>query len=210
MRIAALLAVSLAALTSAASAAAKPVIDNEGHAFLSVTLLGGHATDGGAQIQVRSLKWSAPPSAGPVRVISGEVFYKPPARSSGHSMLGASESITVAGAQTQYGQATGKRQHMPLRSRVYYDQSNAAGRSLAAIDGEPVQGAGTLTVSGGFTGCQVGARYAGMQFAAAGKRYELEDVVISNCPTAAGPREEITFVYGKVTVRGWDPEKKEE
>lgn len=208
MRSAILLAVSPGMLMLPTSTAAKPVIDNEGHAFLSVRLLGGQATE----IQVRSLKWGPPPSAGPVRVLSGEVFYKPPAGAAGHSAVGASETITVGSARTESGQATGKRQHMPLRSRVYYDQSPAAGRGLdiAAIDGHPVQGAGTITVSGDFTGCEVGARYGGMQFAAAGKRYELKDVVISNCPTAAGPPEEITFVYGKVVVRGWDPEKKEE
>jgi len=35
-------------------------------------------------------------------------------------------------------------------------------------------------------------------------RYELKDVVISNCAPGS-----VTLDYGKVTVKGWNPEKKE-
>ena len=66
---------------------------------------------------------------------------------------------------------------------------------------------GTLVVRANLPNCTVGTRYAGAQFASggmAGRRYELKDVVISNC--AQG---EVTLRYGKVTVKGWNPETKE-
>ena len=176
-------------------AAAPPLIDNEGYAYLSDSLLGSRATD--QRLQVRSVKWSPrseAPTSGRVTGIATDPA-EPNAR--GHSMLGASDKVTVGGAQTESGQATGKRQHMPLRARIYYDQPQGGGP-------------GELVVAGSLPGCAVGKRYGGMQFAASGKRYELKDVVISNCSTAAGPKEEITFVYGTVKVRGWDPKKKEE
>ena len=164
-------------------AAAPPLIDNEGYAYLSDSLLGSRATD--QRLQVRSVKWSPrseAPTSGRVTGIATDPA-EPNAR--GHSMLGGSDKVTVGGAQTESGQATGKRQHMPLRARIYYDQPQGGGP-------------GELVVAGRLPGCAVG------------KRYELKDVVISNCPTAEGPKEEITFVYGTVKVRGWDPKKKEE
>jgi hypothetical protein len=77
---------------------------------------------------------------------------------------------------------------------------------LGASDRSPrTEGAGSLLFKGALPGCTVGQRYGGMQFAASGLRYELKDVVISNC--APG---QVTLGYSKVTVRGWDPKKKEE
>ncbi|WP_294120870.1 hypothetical protein [Sphingomonas sp.] len=58
--------------------------------------------------------------------------------------------------------------------------------------------------------CRAGARYPSLSFTGKGKTWLLQDVEVTNCGTAAGPTEEITFVYGKVKVRGWDPKKKEE
>jgi hypothetical protein len=51
---------------------------------------------------------------------------------------------------------------------------------------------------------RVGRRYAGAQFAAGEMRYELTDVIISNCADNS-----VGLNYGKVKVRGWDPSKKE-
>jgi hypothetical protein len=62
-------------------------------------------------------------------------------------------------------------------------------------------------VRANLSNCTVGARYAGAQFASGGMsglRYELSDVVISNCSPGV-----VELRYAKVTVRGWDPEKKE-
>lgn len=115
----------------------------------------------------------------------------------GHSMLGASERITVGGAQTE-GQATGKRTHKPFVARGIYDQA-----------APPPTGSLTVLTSGG--ACQLGARYPSLTLAGRGKSYELQDVQVADCGgNVSGPEEAITFVYGKVKVRGWDPKKKEE
>jgi hypothetical protein len=126
---------------------------------------------------------SGPAFQGGVTVASGDV--------NGHSNLGASGRITVGANRTESGQATGKRQHMPLRTRMYYDEPQGSGP-------------GSLVIRGSLPGCSVGKRYGGMQFASGNKRYELTDAVISNCGAGA-----VTFAYAKVKVRGWDPEKKE-
>jgi hypothetical protein len=112
----------------------------------------------------------------------------------GHSMLGASERATVGGAQTE-DQATGKRQHKPMVARGYYDSS-----------APPVRGSLILLASGP---CRVGARYPSLTLNGRGKSYLLQDVQVADCGAAAGPEEQITFVYAKVTVRGWDPATKQ-
>ncbi len=146
---------------------------------------------GWAKADGLGVSWDVPDSrsAAPGR-ITGLATDPPDPNARGHSMLGASDKVTVGGSQTE-GQATGKRQHMPLRSRMYYDTPQGTGP-------------GTLVVKGSFPGCTVGKRYAGMQFAAGNKRYQLSDAVISNCAPGV-----VELRYAKVTVRGWDPEKKE-
>jgi hypothetical protein len=136
-----------------------------------------------AQNRMGDQQSGGPGYQGGVSVASGDV--------NGHSNLGASERITVGANRTESGQATGKRQHMPLRTRMYYDEPQGGGP-------------GSLVIRGSLPGCSVGKRYGGMQFASGNKRYELTDAVISNCGPGA-----VTFAYAKVNVRGWDPEKKE-
>jgi hypothetical protein len=110
----------------------------------------------------------------------------------GHSMLGASDRMSGQAADPAAGQATGKRQHKPFVMRGSYDQPIGTG-------------AGSLTVQGNVPGCTVGKRYAGMQFAGGGQTYQLQDVEVTSCTGG-----QTTFAYRKVTVRGWDPEKKEQ
>jgi hypothetical protein len=93
----------------------------------------------------------------------------------------------------------GPRQTTSLTERGGHSMLGASDRGT--VPGGP----GSLVVKGALPGCTVGQRYGGMQFAASGLRYELKDVVISNC--APG---QVTLGYAKVTVRGWDPKKKEE
>ena len=109
---------------------------------------------------------------------------------SGHSMLGASDKVTVGGSQTESAQATGKRQHMPIRMRMYYDTPQGTGP-------------GILSVKASLPGCTVGRRYGGMQFAGGGKTYRLRDVRVESCGggTSAAPTERITFVYGTLDIK---------
>ena len=87
------------------------------------------------------------------------------------------------------GQASGKRMHKP---RWVYEP-------------DPLGAAGNLTVKAAVPNCAPGQRYGGAQFAAGGKVYELSDVVIAGCA-----RDAVSLNYRKVTVKGWNPEKKED
>ena len=98
--------------------------------------------------------------------------------------------LTAGGSQPESGQATGKRQHKPLRARIYYDQPQGTGP-------------GILSVKASLPGCTVGRRYGGMQFAGGGKTYRLRDVRVESCGggTSAAPTERITFVYGTLDIK---------
>lgn len=96
----------------------------------------------------------------------------------------------VAPRDAASGQATGKRQHKPIRMRGYYDSA----APLAA---------GSLTIAGQFPGCTVGKRYPKLTLAGRGKRFGLQDAIITSCArgTFAGeavPMEEVSFNYAKI------------
>ena len=59
----AILAACLAALAASSAAAGKPVIDNEGHAYLTIHLMGGNGAGNGQQLEIVSYQWGAAPSA---------------------------------------------------------------------------------------------------------------------------------------------------
>ena len=87
--------------------------------------------------------------------------------------------------------ATGKRQHMPLRARTYYNAPLPSGSVL-------------VRTKSPWPGCRVGARYPAVELSSGGKRHMLQDVTVSSCGGgggAAGPEESITFVYGKLGVK---------
>jgi hypothetical protein len=105
-------------------------------------------------------------------------------KTSGHSMLGASDGV-AAGDVNAAGPAE-KRQH-------------------GWTTGSKPLARGSLTVQGSLPGCTVGKRYSGIQLAAAAVRYELKDVVITACTANI-----VSLDYAKVTVRGWNPEPKQE
>jgi hypothetical protein len=106
--------------------------------------------------------------------------------------------------------ASDKGKQLEIESYSWGTGSRSGGHSMLgasdklAVGSARTEGPGTLTIRGDLPGCVAGKRYAGMQFAASGKRYELQDVMIDGC-TKGGA----TLNYRKVTVRGWDPEKKE-
>ena len=172
-------------------AAAPARIDNEGYAYLTDALMGSHSTGSkGQQIKLQSFQWAAPDvqgSGGANQMVMNDT---PGAEASGHSMLGASDKVTAGGSQTESGQATGKRQHKPLRARMYYDVPQGTGP-------------GILSVKASLPGCTVGKRYGGMQFAGGGKTYRLQDVRVESCGggTSAAPTERITFVYGTLDIK---------
>ena len=183
MRRSTTLALCLAALTLLAPS--KPLIDNEGHAFLTDNVLGGKVQ----QLRFATAQWG-------------------PRQSTGANELRMDDSAGGADAAIET-----QRKDLVAQDKMGNAPASGGHSMLGASDrfaSPRGSGPGILVVQGAFPGCTVGKRYGGMQFASGGMRYELKDVVISNCPTAAGPKEEITFVYGTVKVRGWDPKKTEE
>jgi len=194
-----------AILLSAAAAAGS----GEEHVYYKVTIQDGRLSlapapaaagrsDGRLQqIELKSFQWAVPDARASGGGANQMVMNDTPGAESpnnsergGHSMLGASDKVTAGGSRTESGQATGKRQHMPLRARMYYDQAQGTGP-------------GILLVKARMPGCTVGQRYGGMQFAAGGKTYRLQGVRVESCGggTSAAPKEEITFVYGKLDIR---------
>jgi len=183
-------------------APSKPLIDNEGHAFFTDNLLGGRLQ----QFQFRSAQWGPAPAGGGANEMrmndtAGGVDAAKERQAGTTDIKAETDKGSVdAAIETQ-------RKDLVAQDRM----GNApTGRYLTMRPRPLDSGPGTLVVTGSLPGCAVGKRYGGMQFASGGMRYELKDVVISNCPTAAGPKEEITFVYGTVKVKGWDPKKKED
>jgi len=156
-----------AALILPQAAAAGPVIDNEGHAYLTTTLMGQHATGKNERLEVESWQWGA-------------------TRSGGNNQLKLDDSAGASQPAT----------FNPYSIKKLSDSSSPT-------FAKPLP-RGSLTVKGKLPGCAVGQRYAGMQFAGGGMAYQLSDVVITSC----GPGQ-VTMNYAKVTVKGWNPEKKE-
>lgn len=104
--------------------------------------------------------------------------------------VGANETMTVGGARTEAGQATGKRQHKPLRTRMSYDKPLP-------------QGSVRVKVKMPWLACRVGATYPRLELGGSGKRYVLQDVTVASCGRSSGdaddrPTEEVAFYYNKV------------
>jgi hypothetical protein len=146
---------------------------------------------GPRQLEVESYSWGIGSRIGGANALTLEdtAGAEPDKSRSGHSMLGASDKVTVGGTRTD--NVTAGPRKWP---NLVLKQGTTA----------PPPGPGILMIKGSVPDCAAGKRYAGMQFAASGKRYALDDVVIDACVPGGA-----TFRYGKVKVRGWDPEKKE-
>jgi hypothetical protein len=64
--------------------------------------------------------------------------------------------------------------------------------------------AGSVTLSGRFPACRVGAAYPAASIGHGDQLYEMQDVTVAACSS-----EGMSLNFKKVTVRGWNPETKE-
>lgn len=62
-----------------------------------------------------------------------------------------------------------------------------------------------IRVATPWAACRAGTRYPGMELGDGTASYRLSDVVVTGCGA-----DGVRLDYARVTVRGWDPEKKEE
>jgi type VI protein secretion system component Hcp len=118
------------------------------------------------------------------------------------------------------GQATGKRQHKPMTITKEMDAASPAlvqkrQHGWVTVSKPLDRGRVRVKVKFPWASCAVGNRYPAITLGDRANSYQLRDVTVASCGSAAdGPEESITFVYGKlgtkVQVRGWDPEKKEQ
>ncbi|HEV2044828.1 MAG TPA: hypothetical protein VGR05_09135 [Sphingomicrobium sp.] len=200
------------------------------------------AADRDKHIEISSWQWGATQAKGKVehewKVEEGESAPPPPGTAKFGAVAGAhrddsiggSKKMTVDGGRTETasGQATGKRQHKPLRTRAYVDQSAPAGETArfnpkeisvakrVAWQGvsQPLdRGAVRVKVKLPWVGCRVGAHYPALMLGGGAQRYELQDAIVTSCGARSAsderPTEEVSFNYGKVTVHGWDPAVKQ-
>jgi hypothetical protein len=87
------------------------------------------------------------------------------------------------------GLPTGKRQHKPMTMTM-----------------ELGRGSVSLQLGSAWTDCRVGTQYPELELGDRANGYKLRDAIITSCAS-----DSVTLNYAKkVTVRGWNPEKKEE
>jgi hypothetical protein len=197
----AILAAALAAL-AATSAAAGPV---SGEVFVK---LPGAASSGGGHIEIHSYSFGA----ARVSKVEGFTVKQGIARhrsdasagkggsneismddtAGGEKMQPGGGSASGAGVKRVFvkswstsGDASGERTHKPLRMRMEYD-------------------AGSVTLAGRFSACRVGTAYPNVAIGHGGERYDIQDATVTACSP-----DGMSLNFKKVTVRGWDPEKKE-
>ncbi len=204
-----------AVLSVPLAAAAKPQtqMSSKEVVYMTITLENQAGSGQGQQLEVQSWHWGALPRQGgsnqlrledspgasgaPAGRVTGVATDPADPNARGHSMLGASDRVVVGGSQTEPAQT--KHDVPPPRDSSLGSESE---RTFVVAH---VLERGTLTVKANLPGCTIGKRYAGAQFASGRMRYELKEVVISNCAPGV-----VELRYAKVTVRGWDPEKKEQ
>ena len=63
---------------------------------------------------------------------------------------------------------------------------------------------GSVTLKGRFPACRVGTAYPNVAIGHGGERYDIQDATVTACSP-----DGMSLNFKKVTVRGWDPEKKE-
>ena len=198
----AILAAALAAL-AATSAAAR-----QSDAFLE---LGGIKSEaaapepGGGPIALRS--YSFGPSRAVATVADAIKFLNESRQSSGAS---AGREKMQPGGGSARG-ASAERMFAKSWSAGSDASGSSADPTMAQLAANRVSEAGTaydagsVTLTGNFPSCRIGTAYDDAAIGQAGERYEMQRVTVAVCAP-----DSMSLNFKKVTVRGWNPEKKEE
>lgn len=157
---------------------------------------------------------SAGAAAAPPRVVSAEVFLKLPGAEGGGQIEVQSYQWGTANAVP----ADKKSKHFDEWAVEIEDSQSDDGEWIAEVERPQSAGGsaqktlafpnllerGSLVVKGNFPNCTVGAAFPDALLESATARFELKDVVVAGCAL-----DGVHLYYAKVTVRGWDPKKKE-
>lgn len=209
---------TLRAIQAAALAALAASGATAGDAYLKLGDIKGETAtsekDHKKWIDIHSFSWGTTQAVGGVRIATGDV--------DGDGRADAAATTDVqAPRDSSSGMATGKRQHKPLTISKEMDKASP---KLAQPSAK-----GSMSFRGQVTGCAAGTTYPSATLKTAAYRYEMKNVVITSCgggssSSASKPMESLSLNYseieihrsdaktqdGKVKVRGWDAEKKEE
>ena len=121
----------------------------------------------------------------------------------GTSTVDANETITIHGGRTEGDPdrpiIAGT---VPARGSPKLTQYAINGNSPAVP--EP-KGSVWIRVATPWTTCRAGTRFPGLELGDGKASYRLSEVVVTRCGA-----DGVGLDYAKVTVRGWDPAKKEE
>ena len=129
------------------------------------------------------------PTTRPLVLLPGDTKPRPAATGRGIDIARVDGEIVNPGAPAASGLPTGKRQHKPMTMSM-----------------ELGRGSVSLQLKSPWPDCRVGTQYPELELSDRANGYKLQDAVVTGCAS-----ESVSLNYAKkVTVRGWDPEKKEE
>ncbi|HXG81327.1 MAG TPA: hypothetical protein VNJ05_05960 [Sphingomicrobium sp.] len=215
---AALAAALIALAATSAAAAGPPVIDNEGHVYLTFNLMGSAGSgDRGGQIEIDSYSWGETKAAGKQKVgplASGgganEISMDDTA---GNEQMQPDGGDSAAGTGLQ-AESEGQGLDRPTFGEKFMSQMTKMGSIEGGIAGAgtepPPRGTLSVKVKVPWLACAEGREFLSLQLSDGARQYVLRNVTVAGCGASGGPEESITFVYGKLDVRGWDPKVKQQ
>lgn len=189
----AILAACLAALAASSAAAGGPLIDNESKVFLQFRLGTSASDNRGQHIEIVSYSFGNGTAAHVNKVEALTIKQKATGETAGHGGGQGSGKVVVHDISTNSATAQAKERQAGQKDMIAEQHKEPAG-----------MGPGTIELRGTLPGCRAGAAYPAAVLRSSSKQYELADVTVIGCGAGS-----ISLRYGKVTVKGWNPEKKE-
>jgi hypothetical protein len=127
--------------------------------------------------------------------------------------VGGSEKQTIGATRSPSAGKDSKLQELRARSVADIDKAPEPAEKRQhgwMPSNRPLdRGAVRVKVKFPWLGCAEGARYPHITLGDGANSYQLSDVTVASCGGGEGPEKSVTLTYRKVTVRAWNPEKKE-